>query len=235
MRKREETVFLWMAALFLTSLLIANLIGSLLFSFKLPWGTEVLLSAGIIPFPVTFLLTDLLNEFYGKQGARFVTLLGFGMSILVYLFLIIGERLPVDPISQFTHEQFSHFSQLYTSMFLASLSAYVVGQLLDIQIFHIFRAFTKHRFIWLRATGSTVVSQLFDSIIVTFVAFGGAYGVDKLWQLALGNYTWKFVIAVGITPLLYLGHALLSRLIHGREVETVLEAPEYLEVMPGQA
>src|SRR5690606_10510296 len=106
---RAHKDFVWMTAVFLTILNIANITSSMLFSFRLPFLSEpVLLSAGIIPFPVTFILTDLLNEFYGKQGARFVTYVGFGMSILVYLLLLVGEQLPVDPISQITRPQFLH-------------------------------------------------------------------------------------------------------------------------------
>lgn len=237
----SETVYLWMAALFLTSLIIANIIGSMLFSFELPWSfsldlpgdrvfeipSKVLLSAGIIPFPITFILTDLLNEFYGKEGAKKVTFLGFAMSIMVFGFLWVGEQLPIDSISQITHAQYQHISHLYTEMFLASLTAYLVGQLLDIQVFHLFRTMTKHRFIWLRATGSTVISQLFDSIIVTFIAFWGAHPPEILWQLALGNYTWKFLIAVGITPLLYLGHAVLNKLIRSQEADLIRHEPGY--------
>lgn len=234
MLNRSQKIYVWMAGIFLTCLLIANLIGSMLFSFELPWGGKVLLSAGIIPFPITFLLTDLLNEFYGKEGARFVTLVGFGMSLLLFGFLWVGEQLPVDSISQLTHPQFLHLSQLYTGMFIASLTAYLIGQLLDIQVFHVFRSITKHRMIWLRATGSTVISQLFDSLIVTFIAFWGDHPVETLWQLAMGNYTWKFVIAVGITPLLYMGHIFLNRLIRSQEAQLIQEEPAYQE-QPAEA
>jgi len=102
-------------------------------------------------------------------------------------------------------------------MFAASLTAYVIGQLLDIQLFQAFRKITQHRYIWLRATGSTVISQLFDSILVTFIAFWGEHPTEILLRLALGNYTWKFVVAVAITPLLYLGHGLLRRLMPRQE------------------
>lgn len=223
--QRAAKVYVVMAAIFLTCLLVANLTGSLLFSFEAPWGGQVLLSAGIIPFPVTFLLTDLLNEYYGKAGARYITLVGFAMSILTYALLVIGENLPVDSGSPFTHSQFTHFSQMYTGMFIASLAAYLVGQFLDIQVFHLFRSITRHKMIWLRATGSTVISQVFDSIIVTFVAFWGTQPAEKLWALAMGNYGWKFLVAVLITPLLYLGHGLLAKLIQPQEQE--LEAAEY--------
>jgi uncharacterized integral membrane protein (TIGR00697 family) len=220
-------VYVVMAAIFITCLLVANLTGSLLFSFEAPWGGEVLLSAGIIPFPVTFLLTDLLNEYYGKNGARFVTLLGFAMSILTYILLLVGENLPVNSHSPFSESQFAHFSQLYTGMFIASLTAYLVGQFLDIQVFHLFRSVTKHRMIWLRATGSTVISQIFDSIIVTFIAFWGTQSLETLWSLAMGNYCWKFIVAVMITPLLYLGHSILARFIRAEERE--VEANEYAD------
>lgn len=230
---RSHKVFAWMTGVFLTCLLIANLTGSMLFTFRLPFLPEpVLLSAGIIPFPVTFILTDLLNEFYGKQGARFVTYVGFAMSILVYalfagLLWLIANPVSVAPFSQLTQAQFTHFAGLYTGMFIASLTAYLIGQMLDIQVFHVFRRITKHRFIWLRATGSTVISQLFDSIIVTFIAFWGDHPVHTLWQLALGNYIWKFLIAVVITPLLYLGHALLNRLMPRQEQILEQAEPEY--------
>lgn len=225
---RSHKVFVWMTAVFLTCLIIANLTGSMLFSFRVDFLADpVLLSAGVLPFPVTFLLTDLLNEFYGKKGARFVTYVGFGMSVLVFLLLWMGEQLPVDPRSQLSKAEYLHFSRLYTHMFIASLTAYLVGQLLDIQLFHLFRKVTKHRLIWVRATGSTVISQLFDSVIVTFVAFWGELAVADMWQLAWGNYTWKFLIAVMITPLLYLGHAVLKRMLPHQEQAVEAMEPAY--------
>ncbi len=231
MMGRSQLVFLWMTGVFLTCLVVANLIGSYLFSFTLPFdtplGSVVLLSAGIIPFPVTFILTDLLNEFYGKQAARFVTMVGFAMSILVFVFLAVGEKLPVDPQSPFKQAEYLHFSGMYTGMFVASLTAYLVGQLLDIQVFHIFRTWTKHRYLWLRAQGSTVISQMFDSLIVTFVAFWDDLPASALWQLAAGNYTWKFLIVVLITPLLYIGHAVLRRSIGWQEDMVERIEPEY--------
>jgi hypothetical protein len=99
--------------------------------------------------------------------------------------------------------------------------------MLDIQVFHWFRSITKHRFIWLRATGSTVISQLVDSLIVTFIAFWGQMQISDILRLAFGNYTWKFIIAVGITPLLYLGHILLKKLMPQQEALLETLEPEY--------
>jgi queuosine precursor transporter len=225
---RAHKIYVWMAAVFVVSLVIANLIGAMLFSFRLSFLPEpVLLSAGIIPFPITFILTDLLNEFYGKQGARFVTWVGFGMCLLTFAFLSVGEHLPLDARTLISKPVFMTISTQYTGMFIASLTAYLIGQMLDIQVFHLFRSITKHRFIWLRATGSTVISQLFDSIIVTLIAFWGQMPVGDMLQLATGNYTWKFIIAVSITPLLYLGHLVLRKLMPKQEALVEALVPEY--------
>ncbi len=226
---RSQKIFVWLTAIFVISLFIADEMGAMLFSFRVPFLDEpVLLSAGIIPFPVTFLLTDLLNEFYGKQGARFVTWVGFGMCLLAYVFLTVGAHLPVDPEKTFIPVSvYSTIYKQYTGMFVASLTAYLIGQFLDIQVFHTLRAITKHRFIWLRATGSTVVSQLFDSLVVTTLAFWGNLAFSDILRLALGNYTWKFIIAVGITPLLYLGHFILRKLMPRQEKDLERTEPDY--------
>lgn len=222
MLTRAQIVYAWMVGIFVTCLLVANLTGSMLFSFDLPGGGSALLSAGIIPFPVTFLLTDLMNEFYGKKGAQIVTLVGFGMSILTFILLAVGERLPVDARSSIPLAHFLEFSGQYSQMFIASLSAYLIGQFLDIYIFGLFRRFTHHRLLWLRATGSTVISQLFDSLIVTSVAFYATYPASTILHIAASNYVWKFLIAVAITPLLYLGHAVLRRLLNAPEPQPVV-------------
>lgn len=206
-----------MTALFVICLVVANLVGSMLFSFELPfytpWGNEVLLSSGIILFPVTFILTDLLNEFYGATTARFVTLIGFIMSMVVYGFLKLGLHLPIDERSLLSYDQFGVFSGLYTNMAVASLTAYWVGQLLDIQVFNWFYQLTKNRMIWLRAQGSTLISQWVDSLLVSFIAFSGTLSRETIWQVALSDYAWKFVIVLSITPVLYLGHFVLRHLI----------------------
>lgn len=233
---RSHKVFVWMAAIFVVCLVIADLTGAMLFSFQLPGMTEkVLLSAGIIPFPVTFILTDLLNEFYGKEGARFVTWIGFGMCLLTASLLWVGGNLPVDEHTFIPKATFMIISNQYMGMFVASLVAYLIGQMLDIQVFHLFRAVTKHRFIWLRATGSTVVSQLFDSLIVSCIAFWGQMPLHDIFRLAFGNYTWKFIIAVGITPILYFGHIILAKLMPKQEQALEAIEPEYVDTSSSTA
>jgi queuosine precursor transporter len=220
-----QRVYACMTAIFVICLVIANLTGAMLFSFDvtLPFigKIPVLLSSGIIPFPVTFILTDLLNEFYGPKGARFVTWVGFGMCFLVFVLLWIDQKLPLDSHTLISKSVFNSIANQYTGMFLASVTAYVVGQMLDIQVFHWIRARSGHRFIWLRATGSTVISQLVDSLVVTFIFFSGQMPFENIFHLAMSEYVWKFIIAVSITPLLYMGHGILRGLMPKQEQELI--------------
>lgn len=212
----EQKVFVWLAAVFVTSLVVANLVGAYLFTIPLPFslpfaGDRALLSAGIIAFPVTFILTDLLNEFYGQKGARFVTFTGLGMSVLAFMIFWAGEQVTPAENTVISREEYLAFSANYSGMFIASLTAYLVGQLLDIFVFHQFKKVTKNRFLWLRATGSTVISQVFDSLIVTFIAFADNLPVEVILTIAASNYVWKFLIAVGVTPFLYVGQITIRR------------------------
>lgn len=217
----SHTIFILLCALFVTSLLVADIIGSKLFvvgPFDL-WGFHIdsrVLSAGIVPFPLTFVLTDLINEFYGKKGARFITFVGLAMALFAYLLLFIARQLPASPNSPIPHETFNLVFGLSNRMFIASLSAYVLGQLLDIQVFHVLRHLTREKMLWLRATGSTVVSQLIDSAVVTFIAFSGTLAVAEIAEVATNNYGVKFLVAVALTPLCYLGHAVIYRLMQTR-------------------
>lgn len=209
---RRLQLYIWLSGVFITALIVANLLGGLLVPLPLPWGTT-LVSAGIFIFPVTFLLTDLLNEFYGAAGARQVTWLGFGMALLTFGFFWLGEHLPIAPESVLSRSVYLAVSSQFTHMVLASLTAYLLGQFLDIAVFGAFRKLTDGRLLWLRATGSTLISQLIDSVVVIFIAFWGSLSLPQLIEVATGNYWVKFLVAVCITPLLYAGHSAIRRWI----------------------
>lgn len=206
-------IFSLLTATFVTALVIANLMGSLLLTVTIPFFGPVIVSGGIIAFPITFLLTDLINEFYGTQGARYTTALGFLMAILVFAVLWLAQQGTPLQDSPLPKSAFSSVFANYAGMFIASLAAYVVGQLLDISLFQGFKKITGSKLIWLRATGSTLISQGFDSFIVSFVAFYGDLPVDIILKLAQSGYWIKFTVAILITPLLYFGHSLLSKAI----------------------
>jgi len=202
-----------MVAIFCSALMLANLTAGVLIPFSVPFLGERMVSAGIISFPITFLLTDLLNEFYGQAGAKRVTMLGFGMAIGVAVIFKAIDQLPILETSPISAEAYAMVSSQFTGMLFASLTAYLIGQYLDIYLFRWFKAKTGDRLIWLRATGSTVVSQLIDSYLVMLIAFWGVMPLDQILLIGQSNYEVKLLVAIGITPLLYLGHALIKRMV----------------------
>src|SRR5262245_56135339 len=212
---RKQRFFVWLTALFVVALVTADLIGGKYFRVA---GFD--LSVGMIPFPLTFLLTDIVNEFYGTEGARRLTIVGLVAAIFVFAIINLAIALPTSPESPMAGAQFKAVFGWSVRLYVASLSAYVVGQLLDISIFRTLRRLTGHRFIWLRATGSTVVSQAVDTLVVNFVLLAGTKSLGFILTIARNSYVLKLVLAIGLTPLIYAGHALLRRHFHISEVTT---------------
>src|SRR5690606_21857985 len=138
-----------------------------------------------------FLLTDLLNEFYGKRAARFVTLLGFGLALLAYAFIYIAGAIPIAPIALepgwqgVTDQAFQNVFLSSQRMIAASLTAYLVAQFVDIGVFQILKRATQNRLLWLRATGSTAISQLIDTIVINLVAWTGLLGAGQILNIVI--------------------------------------------------
>lgn len=216
---RAQLVYLWLAAVNVTALLLANIVGVKLFRFGSPFGFSIEHTTGMLAFPITFLLTDLLNEYYGRRATRRVAFIAFTMAALAWALLWIARQFPtLEGIpGTATDESFELIFGASSLMYLASIAAFLVGSLMDISLFGLFKRLTGGRYIWLRATGSTIISQLFDSLIVTFLFFmifpmllGGDHAAfDFTLKTAFTGYILKFVIAVVLTPLIYLGRALL--------------------------
>lgn len=206
-----------LAGLFLTALILAEITGGKLIQVRIPDGMAFTMTMGVIPFPITFIITDLLNEYYGRRGIRFVTLLGMGCVLFALLILQIDMAIPAAAISPVPDEAFNAVFGVSTRIIIGSLTAYLIGQLVDIAVFHAIRKRTGGRMLWLRATGSTVVSQFIDSFVVLFIAFGGTLATGDILGIGATNYIYKFLLALGITPLLYLGHMLVDRYL-GTEV-----------------
>jgi uncharacterized integral membrane protein (TIGR00697 family) len=225
-------LFLILAGVFSTCLVVGDIIGGKLIQTQL-FGHPFTLTVGMIPFPVTFLLTDVLNEFYGKRAARFVTLLGFGLAVLAYTFIFIAGSIPIAPLALepgwtgVTERSFQNVFLGSQRMILASLTAYMVAQFVDIGVFHVLKRKTHNRLLWLRATGSTAVSQLIDTLVINFVAWTGILGIDTILNIIVSSYVLKVAIALGLTPLVYLAHALIER---GLKIEPVTLGDE---VRPG--
>ena len=217
---RPQKLFVVCSALFVTALVVAEATASKFFvAFQLPFtltlfGTafdEVVMTAGVIAFPVTFIITDLLNEYYGKSGIRFVTYIGMGMIIFEFGLLQVAMGVPTADISPVPTEAFNTVFGATGRIIVGSLTAYVLGQLADITLFHWLRRLTHGRHLWLRATGSTFGSQFIDTFVVLTVAFFGRLSFQEILAITLFNYSYKFIIAVVITPVIYGAHWVMDR------------------------
>jgi uncharacterized integral membrane protein (TIGR00697 family) len=217
----RQKLYLYLSGIFLTALLIGDTIGSKLFVVDIPLGFTTLqatLSVGAIWFPITFLLTDVINEFYGSKGARFVTFLGFWMAILAFLIILAARYIPAaDSFSPIKQDTFNNVFGNANRIFFASLVAYLIGQMVDISIFQAAKKLTQSKHIWLRSTGSTLISQLIDTLVVTYVAFYGVLEPGVLKRAAVTSYIVKVMLAVGLTPVIYALHGLIHRALHIEE------------------
>lgn len=204
----EVLLYVVLAAIFVTCLVLGDVTGGKAFATSV--GP---VSVGMILFPVTFLLTDVINDFYGKRGARFITGVGAAMATLAYVMLVITTALPTDPESYFQDGEYAKIFGGSAQLFVASIIAYLIGQILDIQVFHFWKRVTKGNHLWLRATGSTLLSQLVDTAVINSIFWGNV--ADKSWSWIIAKiireYLIKVVVAVLLTPVVYALHAFIVR------------------------
>jgi len=212
---RKQRVFIFLTAFFVAALMTGDFVGG---KFFVLFGRNF--SAGIVPFPLTFVLTDVVNEFYGVHGARRLTYAGLVAAVFVWIVINIALALPTSPDSPIPDAVFRGAFGTSSRLYVASLTAYIIGQLLDIAIFQFLRRTTGHRLLWLRSTGSTVMSQIIDSLAVSFVFLAGTRPMGFIVANAANNYVGKLAMAVLLTPLIYLGHAVFRRVLHMPEKDT---------------
>jgi hypothetical protein len=219
---RAQQLFVYLAALFVAALLLGDLIGGKAFVVHLPlgpWAYDQPVSVGLFAFPVTFLLTDIVNEFYGRRGARFLTLLGMWMAVFAFAILNLAQLPAAEPRSYLGDPEFNKVFGVGGRLFVASILAYLCGQFLDIYVFQFWKALTQSKHLWLRATGSTLASQLVDTFVINALFWWIIPSLNHAdprplgWVAtkALGEYTVKFLVAVGLTPVVYALHGLVTR------------------------
>jgi uncharacterized integral membrane protein (TIGR00697 family) len=204
----SQKLFVYMCAIFVACLLLGDVIGGKII--RTPLGP---ISVGIIPFPVTFLLTDVVNDFYGRRGARFLTMLGFYMALLAWALLQVTTLMPVDGSTYFTQTEYAKVFGGSAQLFVASMVAYLIGQFLDIQVFQFWKAITQSRHLWLRSTGSTIFSQAIDTVTINLI-FGrvtAGWGWGFIGAKIGREYVIKFVVAVLLTPVIYAVHGAVVR------------------------
>lgn len=215
---RRERVYFVLGGFFLTNAILGELIGGMLFEVPAPglgWLglTGVVLSVGVIPWPVVFITTDLVNEYYGKAGVRRLTWLAVAMISYCFLVLFAAMGVSAWEKSPVSTDVFQKVFGQSMWIIVGSLTAFLVSQLVDVLVFLGIRRRTGRRMLWLRATGSTVVSQLVDTCVVGWVAFvlPGKLSMADWLPVGIGSHAYKLAIAILITPVIYVGHYLIDR------------------------
>jgi uncharacterized integral membrane protein (TIGR00697 family) len=205
-------VFLVLAGIFITHALLGEILGG-----KLVRVGDWIMSVGVVPWPVVFVTTDLVNEYFGPRAVRRLTLLA--IALIAYSFLVIYACIAVPVADISPVDQGSFVRVLGQSMWIivGSIVAFATSQLIDVFVFTALRARTSGRLLWVRAVGSTVVSQLFDTFVINTIAFGlpGKLAAAQVVELSITNYTYKFLIAIATLPLVYLGHSIVDRYLAG--------------------
>ena len=205
---KKQIVYIILGGLFITNAIVAELIGG-----KLIEIGPFILSVGILPWPIVFVATDLINEHFGKQGVKKLTFLTTGLIIYSFMILFLAMVIPASGVSAVSDHSFNQVFGQSMWIIVASVIAFVISQLLDVSLFHFFNRLTSGKHIWLRSTGSTVISQLFDSFIVSGIAFWltGKVSTSDYINMASTGYVFKLILAIALTPLVYLGHFVIKK------------------------
>jgi hypothetical protein len=213
-QSKKDTVYVVLAGIFITNAVVAELIGG-----KLIQVGSAVMSIGILPWPIVFITTDLINDYFGEKGVRKLSLITASLIAYTFVILYLAMQIPaVDGKNLVTDAQFKGVFGQSMWIIVGSITAFLVSQLIDVTIFHFVKNRTGNKMIWLRSTGSTVISQLFDSFIVLGIAFWmtGKMTTEVFITSAFTGYFVKLIIAILMTPLIYLGHSLIEKYIHGK-------------------
>jgi uncharacterized integral membrane protein (TIGR00697 family) len=237
-QSRKTNLFVILGAIFLTNAILAEIIGVKIFSGEKTLGLDPVqwtffgefvldfnLTAGAVIWPVVFITTDLINEYFGKKGVRKISFLT--AALITYVFVVISLVTALAPADFWMQVNASmpdgssfDINYAFNTIFrqglgiiIGSLTAFLLGQLIDVYVFQKLRAVTGPKMIWLRATGSTLVSQFIDSFVVLGIAFYvfGNWSISQIAAVGLINYVYKFTVAMALTPVLYLAHGLIDR------------------------
>jgi len=235
---RRQALFALLGAIFLTNALIAEMVGGKLFQLPIA-GLTLTLSAGALLWPVVFVTSDLINEYFGRAGVKRLSLVGAAMIAYAFVALWVCGLPAAAPFSPVPDASFQQVFRQSRWIIVGSIAAFLVAQLLDVSVFWALRRVTGRGQLWLRATGSTIVSQLVDTFLVGFIGlhlpyrlYGAAQGIDfpTFLRSACSGYLFKFVVAIASTPLLYLGHAVVDGWIGHHEADELIEAAARPEV-----
>ena len=200
--KSELQLFIILTAMFIAALITCNLIANKFVEINLGFKTFIV-SAGILPYPLTFLITDILSEVYGRKMTNRVVASGFFASIMVLLFLWLGSIAPAIQTSPINNETFNLVFSNALRVIAASMIAYLSAQFLDVRLFHFWKNLTKGKHLWLRNNASTIGSQLVDTTLVICVLFVGVWPTGQIIQAIIDGWLFKIMCAFIDTPIFY--------------------------------
>ena len=200
----KDRFYLILAGIFIASLVSCNLIFQKFFTWT-PFGIYTFeISVGILPYPITFLATDLVSELYGKKKADQVVISGLIASVFVMLIILIANAVPSTVWSPVDDDIFQKVFGLQGMAVFASMVAYLSAQFIDVRIFHFWKKLTKGKHLWLRNNGSTIVSQFVDTTAVLILLCSvGAIEWERFWLLLENGFLFKVVVAFLDTPIIY--------------------------------
>ena len=198
----KDQFYLILSGIFIASLVTCNLIANKFVTVDLGFKVFIV-SAGILPYPFTFLVTDLISELYGQKKANLVVLAGFFASMFVLLFLWLGGQFNAIPDSLVTDQVYDSVFRNAWRIIAASMTAYLFAQFIDVRIFHFWKKLTNGKHLWLRNNASTVVSQLLDTILVICILFFGVWSTDQIFSAIIDGWLFKMLMAFIDTPIIY--------------------------------
>ena len=203
LRAQADFLYLLLAALFIASLVVTNLIANKFVTVDLGFK-QFVISAGMLPYPFTFLITDILSEIYGKKKTTNVVISGFFASVFILGVLWLGSIFPAIEQSHVDDATYNTvFANSYRVVF-SSMAAYLIAQFADVRLYHFWKNLTKGKHLWLRNNGSTVISQFLDTVMVVGVLFVGKMTLPEMTELVKDGWLYKVLFALCDTPLMYL-------------------------------
>jgi len=200
--KFKDQFYIILAGIFIASLVTCNLIANKFVTVDLGFKVFIV-SAGILPYPLTFLVTDLISELYGQRKANLVVFSGFIASMFVLLFLWLGSQFEAIPGSIVNDSTYNSVFQNAWRLIAASMVAYLFAQFVDVRIFHFWKKLTNGKHLWLRNNGSTVASQLVDTTLVICILFVGVWESDQIFSAIIDGWFFKMLMALIDTPIIY--------------------------------
>lgn len=227
LKDKPTKLFVIFTAFFVANALIAETIGTKIFSLEKLFGAHpsnftifgqsgisISLTCGVLLWPLEFIITDIVNEFYGPKIVRRISLIAIALISYAFIMFFIAMKVPPADFwvtSHATSDNVPNMQDAFNGIFgqgmriiIGSLVAFFVSQLVDVTVFHKIKKITGEKKVWLRATGSTLVSQIVDSYIVLFIAFLGVFTWQQILAIGVVNYIYKAFMAIVLTPLIYL-------------------------------